>query len=156
VILSGAKDTENATSIEQHLAALDQENVEVRSTASAFTTSYVGSNALDVSNCKCFLVRVNLNGTGITGSQMKVQFSDSLGSVWYDLTHLDIVATANPNVIITEIEMGGSNTQFMLPFVNPGAALMRLAVKANAAAGGVQLVVSRGQGSGSWPLVNGS
>ena len=139
---------------EQHVSA-EETIISIRG-ADALTTSYVASDTIDISYAKSLLIVVSIVGIGITDSQMKVQFSDSLGSVWYDLCHLDSVATANPNIIITEFELGGSTVTMCIPIINPGAALMRTANKANAAAGAHSIGVIRGNSVRSFPMVNGS
>jgi hypothetical protein len=124
--------------------------------ATALTTSYTASDSIDISYAKSMLLVITVLGTGIANSQMKVQFSDSFGSVWYDLCHLDSVATANPNVIITVFELGGSTVNICIPIINPGAALMRTMNKANANNGAHSVGVIRGNSVGSFPMVNGS
>ena len=122
----------------------------------ALTTSYVYSNVINIDNARSILLFVLLDGTGITDSQMIVQFSDEAQDAWYTISHLDIAITVNPNVIPTVLELGGADNLFAIPIPNPGAQVMRVGVKANAAAGTMGIFATRGQGTGTNPMVNGS
>ncbi len=155
MVVTGAKDLENASSPDEYLAGYE-ELVEVRASA-VFTTSYVNSSELNISHAKSFVLFINLNGTTIANSQLKVQFSDINKTLWYDLSVLTFdtldIPTNNPTLRALEIEMGGLATTRLIQFPNPGASWVRFAAKANAASGGLILYAARSQSNAGNPMI---
>lgn len=151
---SAVKDLSQPNSPEMYLGGVDNDARVLRANA-AFTASYVASSELNIAQCRSILLLIILNGTGISDSQMKVQFSDG-ASIYFDMVHLDIVAAANPVVQITELEMGGATANLAISIPNPGGGYMRVLVKANTTSGSIAIFACRGQGGGSFPMVNGS
>lgn len=140
---------------EQHVGGF--EGVTIR-TNLVFTSSYVSSAELDISNCKTILLLLLINGTTITDSQLRIQFAEQAKGAWFDLTHLhmdtDTVAN-NPSILPTVFEMGGSTVNIAIPIVNPGASFLRCQVKANTGSGACAIIAVRGQGAGSFPVAFG-
>lgn len=149
VVLTG-----NLNSPELYLAG-SEERVQIRGHA-AFTASYVFSDYIDISHAKNILLHITLDGTGITDSQLKIQFGNSTKS--HDLVHLHMdtdTPTNNPTLQVTEFEMGGTTANLALPLVNPGCSHMRCGVKANTTSGNISLFIFRGQGVGVLPVAFG-
>jgi hypothetical protein len=67
------------------------------------------------------------------------------------------ISHAKTILILADLDGTGiTGSQFAIPIVNPGAALMTCRVKANTTSGSLALYVLRGNGNGSFPMVNGS
>ena len=148
-------DIERTNSPELFLAG-DNDRLEIRSNV-IFTTSYVSTNIINISYARNILLHIILGGTGITDSQLKIQFGTALSL--FDLVHAQIdigsgtLPFGNPTLTPTVFEMGGTSVSYSLPLINPGCSHMRCLVKANAAAGLLQLTVMRGQGNCVGPML---
>lgn len=143
--------TGNLNSPDLYLAG---ENIKTEIRANAvFTASYVISNIIEISHAKNILLLISLDGTGITSSQLKIQFG--IPGTLFDLVHIHMdtdTITNNPTIHATEFEMGGTTIEYSLPLINPGCSHMSCSVKANTADGSIALHVMRGQGSGFLPM----